>query len=60
MDFQVNGETYYLSLAEDEARWVVFVESANGTRDVPVYEDGAEFEDLKIVVEDKERRKILN
>jgi hypothetical protein len=60
VDFQVNGETYFLSLAEDEARWVVFVESATGTRDVPVYVDGGEFEDLKIVVEDKERRKILN
>ena len=60
MDFQVNGETYFLSLAEDERRWLLFVESATGTRDVPVYEDGAESEDLKVVVEDKERRKILN
>ena len=60
MDFQVNGETYFLSLAEDEARWVVLVESATGTRDVPVYVDGSEFEDLKVVVVDKECRKILN
>ena len=36
------------------------VEGATGTRHVPVYEDGADFEDLKIVIEDKERRKILN
>ena len=49
-----------MSLAEDERRWLVLVESATGTRDVPVYVDGAEFEDLKVVVEDKERRKILN
>ena len=60
MDFQVNGETYFLSLAEDEQRWLVFVEGANGTRDIPVYVDGPDFEDVKIVVEDKERRKILN
>jgi hypothetical protein len=60
VDFQVNGETYFLSLAEDEQRWLVFVESAAGTRAVPVYEDGPEFEDMKVVVEDKERRKILN
>lgn len=60
VDFQVNGETYFLSLAEDERRWLVLVESATGTRDVPVYVDGSEFEDLKLVVEDKERRKILN
>ena len=61
MDFQVNGETYFLSLAEDERRWLVFVEGATGTRRVPVYVDGADFdEDLKVVVDDKERRKILN
>lgn len=60
MDFQVNGDTYFLSLAEDERRWLVLVESATGTRDIPVYVDGSEFEDLKLVVEDKERRKILN
>ena len=60
MDFQVNGETYFLSLAEDERRWLVFVESATGTRDVPVYVDGPEFEDVKVVVDDKERRKIMN
>ena len=27
---------------------------------VPVYEDAPEFEDIKIVIEDKDRRKILN
>jgi hypothetical protein len=60
VNFEVNGETYFLSLADDERRWLVFVEGATGARDVPVYEDAAEFEDLKIVVEDKERRRILN
>ncbi len=60
MNFQVNGETYFLSLAEDERRWLVFVESATGARDLPVYVDEAELDDLKIVVDDKERRKILN
>jgi len=60
VDFQVNGETYFLSLAEDEARWLVFVEGVAGPRRVPVYVDEAELDDLKVVVEDKERRKILN
>ena len=31
-----------------------------GPRRVPVYVDEAESEDLKVVVEDKERRKIVN
>ncbi|SPF32327.1 hypothetical protein SBA1_1040095 [Candidatus Sulfotelmatobacter kueseliae] len=60
LDFQVNGETYFLSLAEDERRWLVFVESATGRRPIPVYVDVPESEDLTLVVEDKERRKILN
>ena len=60
MDFQVNGETYFLSLAEDEQRWLVFVSTATGARPLAVYVDRAESEDLTLVVEDKERRKILN
>jgi hypothetical protein len=60
MDFQVNGETYFLSLAENERQWLVFVATADGSRPVPVYVDGAESEDLHLVVEDKGRRKILN
>jgi len=60
VDFQVNGETYFVSLADDQRRWLVMVESHTGTRDVPVYVDEAEIEDLKIVVEDKKRRQILN
>ena len=59
MDFQVNGETYFLSLAEDERRWLVFVSTPTGARPVPVYEDAPDFEDLTVVV-DKVRRDILN
>jgi len=60
VDFQVNGETYFVSLAEDEARWLVFVQGEMGPRRLSVYEDEAESEDVKIVVEDKARRKIVN
>ena len=60
VDFQVNGETYFVSLADDEQRWLVFVEGEAGPRRVPVYEDQAEFDDFKLVVEDKQGRKILN
>ena len=59
VDFQVNGETYYLSLAENERQWLVFVSTPTGTRSLPVYVDVPESMDL-IVVVDKESRKILN
>jgi hypothetical protein len=56
MDFQVNGETYFLSLAEDERRWLVFVSTDTGARPVAVYEDVPEFKNFAVVVEDKKRR----
>jgi hypothetical protein len=61
VDFQINGETYFLSLAENERQWEVFVSTATGARPVPVYEDAPEFGGLAVVVqEDKDTRKIPN
>jgi hypothetical protein len=39
MDFQVNEETYFLNLAEDENRWEFFVSTPSGPRQLPVYRD---------------------
>jgi hypothetical protein len=58
LDFQINNETYFLNL--DEQGWQVLVSTAAGAREIPVYEDAPEFEELTLVVEDKERRKIPN
>jgi len=61
VDFQVNGETYFLSLAENERHWEVFVSTETRARPVPVYEDAPEFRELAIVVEeDKGRRRLPN
>ena len=60
MDFQVNGETYFVSLADDERRWIVFVDGVTGARNIPVYDDAPEFEDATLVIEDKLRRQIPN
>ncbi len=60
MDFQVNNETYFLSLAENERQWLVLVETPTGTRQIPVYVDEPEFEDVTLVLEDKDKRKIVN
>ena len=60
LDFQVNDETYFLSLAENERQWLVLVETPTGTRHIPVYVDEAWFEESTLVVEDKDRRKIVN
>jgi len=42
MDFQVHEQTYFLSLAEDERQWEVFVDTPDGPRAVPVYVGRAE------------------
>ena len=60
MDFQVNNETYFLSLAENEKQWLVLVETPTGTRQIPVYMDELPFEDVTLVLEDREKRKIVN
>ena len=56
----MNDQTYFLDLAEEAGQWLVFVETPNGPRSVPVYEDAAPFDDVKVVIEDQDKRKIVN
>ena len=60
VDFQVNGETYFLNLAEDERRWEVFVSTETGARPLVVYEDVPEFKNFAVVFEDKKKPRIPN
>ena len=53
MDFQVNDQTYFLSLAEDERKWRVFVSTPTGAWRIPVYEDGGEIESLLVLEENR-------
>jgi hypothetical protein len=56
MDFQVNEQTYFLSLAEDEKQWEVFVETPAGAMPIPVYVDAAELEPWVVVQGDRRRK----
>ena len=60
LDFQVNNETYYIDLADEEGKWQVFAQTPTGVRNIPVYEDAPFVEDVPVLVEDKHRRKIVN
>jgi hypothetical protein len=51
----VNDETYFVSLAEDERRWRVFVSTPTGAWPIPVYEDAAESAPLFVLQEEKHR-----
>ena len=60
LDFQVNNETYYIDLADEEGKWLVFAQTPTGVRHIPVYVDAPESEDLPVLVEDKHSRKVVN
>jgi hypothetical protein len=61
LDFQVNNETYFIDLADEEGKWLVFAETPTGVRRIPVYVDApAADEELPVLVEDNKRRKIVN
>jgi len=61
LDFEVNNQTYFLGLSEEETgTWVVFAQTPTGTQRIPVYVDEGTADDLPLLVEDKDRRKIVN
>ncbi len=60
MDFQVNEQRYFLDLSEDERQWLVFAQTPTGVRRIPVYVDAPVSDEIKIVVEDKSGRKVVN
>jgi hypothetical protein len=60
VQFQVNDQTYFLSLAENERRWVVFTSTPTGAMSIPVYVDGAESEDLILVQEEEDKKRVPN
>jgi len=55
MDFQVNEQTYFLSLAEDEKQWEVFVSTPSGAMPIPVYVDAPRSGPLVVLQEEKHR-----
>jgi hypothetical protein len=60
VQFQVNDQTYFLSLAENERRWLVFTSTPTGAMSIPVYVDGAESEDLILVQEEEDKNRVPN
>jgi hypothetical protein len=60
VQFQVNDQTYFLSLAENERHWLVFTSTSTGAMSIPVYVDGAESEDLILVQEEEENHRVPN
>jgi hypothetical protein len=60
MDFQVNEQTYFVNLAEDEKQWEVFVATPAGAMSIPIYVDAAESEPVVVIQEEKRKRRLPN
>jgi len=60
LDFQVNNETYFIDLADEEGKWLVFAQTPTGVRRIPVYVDAPVLEDVPVLVQNKNQRKIVN
>lgn len=60
LQFEVNGEDYYLNFVEDERRWFVFAPSLTGLQRLPVYIDGSNHELFAILDKDKDEQKRPN
>jgi len=58
LQFEANGQTYFLNFAEDEGRWYVFAQTLTGVNRIPVYVDAPKYE--RIGVLEAGRHKIQN
>jgi hypothetical protein len=58
LQFEVNGQDYFLNFAEDEAYWYVLVPSLTGVQRIPVYVDSPSYERFGIL--GKNSRNIQN
>ena len=44
MQFEVNGQDYFLNFVEDERRWFVLIPTETGLARIPVYVDVQNYE----------------
>lgn len=43
MQFQINGQEYFLAFVEDERRWYLFAPKPDGVQRIPVYVDAVKW-----------------
>ena len=44
LQFQIKGRDYFLAFVEQEKRWYVFSQTADGVERIPVYVDAVKYE----------------
>jgi hypothetical protein len=56
LQFEVNGQEYYLNFIEDERRWFVLVPTETGLQRIPVYIDGSKYERIGASEKNRQNR----
>ena len=44
LQFQIKGQDYFLAFVEDERKWYLFSQAANGVQRIPLYVDVAKWD----------------
>jgi len=53
LQFEVNGQPYFLAFVEEERRWFVFAPTTSGVRRIPVYVDAPSSANIVLAEEGK-------
>ena len=56
LQFEVNGQDYFLNFVEDERRWFVLVPNETGVTRIPVYVDVQDYERIELPGNDRPNR----
>jgi hypothetical protein len=56
MQFQVNGQDYFLNFVDDEGRWFVFAPTSTGVQRIPIYVDATKFETYGVLEKSGHKR----
>jgi len=56
LQFEVNGQDYFLNFVEDERRWFVLVPTDTGVNRLPVYVDVQNYERIGLPKKDRPTR----
>jgi len=49
LQFEVNGQVYFLSFIESEGSWYLLAPTSTGVRRIPIYVDAPAFEKFEIL-----------
>ena len=58
VQFEIDGQEYFLNFIDDEARWYVFAPTLTGVNRIPVYVDAPKYERFGVL--EAGRHKIRN